>query len=169
MNQLNMGCGYEKLRGFVNLDSEKKRNPDLLWNLDKYPYPFKDNTFDYVRASNIMEHIIDIKKSIEELHRITKETGSIQIIVPHYNHIDAYTDVTHIHFFSPDSFDVFVKNSNACHFSDKKFRTIKKDIIPTGLGKFIPKRLLWSFGLIVGNLISRIDIVLQPIKEVEEK
>jgi len=169
MKKLNLGCGYNKLNGYINLDYEEKNNPDIVWNLNSYPYPFTDNEFDYIRASNIIEHITDVTKAMNELWRITKSTGEIYISVPHYNHIDSYSDVTHIHFFSPDSFDMFAKDEECYHITDRKFVMLEKNIVSSGFGRFVPKRLLWCLSLMIGNLVSRIEVRLRPIKEKKVK
>jgi ubiquinone/menaquinone biosynthesis C-methylase UbiE len=39
-------------------------------DLENIPYPFKDNTFDEIYTSMVLEHIKDLSKLIDELVRI---------------------------------------------------------------------------------------------------
>jgi len=55
--KLNLGCGYTILDGWVNLDYLDGQGVDVVHDLEKFPYPFKDNTFDKVLASHIIEHV----------------------------------------------------------------------------------------------------------------
>ncbi len=44
--------------------------------------PFQNNTFDYVIANHVLEHIGDEKKAIMELKRVLKQTGKLIISFP---------------------------------------------------------------------------------------
>ena len=65
----------------VTLDVNPDHKPDVLHDLTKLPYPFKDNTFDEVHAYEVMEHIGsqgDFKTFFaqwSELWRILKANG----------------------------------------------------------------------------------------------
>src|SRR3989344_5709565 len=83
---LNLGSGNVYLKGFVNVDYNKNRNPDVVWDLNKIPYPFKDNEFDYVYCSHILEHLTNLYSSLKEIIRITKVGGVIHVRVPHFSY-----------------------------------------------------------------------------------
>lgn len=101
MKKLNLGSGIGYLKGWINLDiSDKdmygqKINVDKKHDLSKFPYPFKNNEFDYVYASHIIEHLDDPFKVLKELKRITKSGGIIHIRLPHFSNGYAHTDLTH--------------------------------------------------------------------------
>jgi hypothetical protein len=38
---LNLGCGNFKI-GDVNVDIDKRCDPNVIWNLNKFPYPFRE-------------------------------------------------------------------------------------------------------------------------------
>lgn len=44
----------------------------VRWNLNKYPYPFKDKEFDFVIAAHIAEHLDDPLRFCQEIQRIGK-------------------------------------------------------------------------------------------------
>jgi len=99
--KLNLGCGTDIREGYLNLDVEpfdvlKKKAKELQgrdirndeykqYNLDKYPYPFKDNSVDEILAFGVIEHVKDYRRCIEELKRILKIGGSLHIKVPHFS------------------------------------------------------------------------------------
>ena len=40
MIRLNLGCGQNKLDGYVNVDKYPTFSPDVLWDLETFPWPF---------------------------------------------------------------------------------------------------------------------------------
>lgn len=113
---LNLACGtkYEETNNqeiWYNLDIDdkdtygNKLKVDVKHNLNKFPYPFKDNTFDYVRAWAIIEHLDNPARVIKELTRICKKGAIIEILVPHFSHKYCHRDPTHQHFYTLDSID----------------------------------------------------------------
>jgi len=113
MKKLHLGCGHRYLDGWINLDiSEKdiygkKLKVDVTHNLNKFPYPFKDKSFDFVLMEHTLEHLNNPNRVIKELLRITKKNGIIKIVVPHFSHYGSFRDPTHKHYFSLDSIDYF--------------------------------------------------------------
>ena len=51
--------------------------------MEKFPYPFKENTFEEVYANHVLEHLNDPIKVLRELIRICKNGARIIINVPH--------------------------------------------------------------------------------------
>lgn len=54
---LDIGCGASKTEGFIGMDVRPLPGVDIVHNLEKYPWPFDDETFDLVHASHVLEHI----------------------------------------------------------------------------------------------------------------
>jgi len=83
MKILNLGCGSNKLKSegneVIGVDFDKNVSPDVVWNLNKFPYPFKDSEFDEVVANHSIEHldysVKDPDDVLKELWRITKASG----------------------------------------------------------------------------------------------
>ncbi|MBI2670939.1 class I SAM-dependent methyltransferase [Candidatus Woesearchaeota archaeon] len=109
---LNLGSGksYKKsteTEKWINIDINKDWKPDVLWELNKFPWPFKNSTFDYVYADNILEHFdgIQLKKVIKEIGRILKEDCFLEAIVPHFSNAAAHQInhkmYFHVNFFHP--------------------------------------------------------------------
>ena len=72
MKKLNVGCGDDIKEGYTNLDFVKLGGVDVVHDLNKFPWPFKDNTFDRVYASHVLEHVDDLIKIMKEIQRISK-------------------------------------------------------------------------------------------------
>lgn len=106
---LEIGCGPKKLWDrSTALDVNPQSVADVLHDLNCFPYPFEDNTFDIIVAEHVLEHLDDVVKVTEEIHRITRPGGVVYIEVPHFSSRDYFTDPTHRHAFSTSSFDYFV-------------------------------------------------------------
>jgi len=85
MKKLNLGSGNFKKNGYINIDINKDLNPDIVYNLEIFPYPFKKNSFDIIEADHILEHLSDPFQVMKELHRILKKDGILIIRVPHFS------------------------------------------------------------------------------------
>jgi len=105
--KINLGCGKDIREGWVNVDRVKIDGVDIVHDLNKFPYPFKSNSADYISMKHILEHLDDIPKVMEEIHRILKPYGKVEIIVPYYKSTAAVTDPTHKHLFTEHSMDFF--------------------------------------------------------------
>ena len=142
MRILHIGAGRKKIVGATTLDINPRLNPDVVWNLNEYPYPFEDSTFDLVVCEHVIEHLQNVIGVMEELHRVTKMGGRVLIRVPHFSSLNFNTDPTHVHAFSSRSFDYlcvgtpFVKYD----YSTAHFRKIvgRMDMQPhTGFNKLV--------------------------------
>ena len=105
---LDLGCGLRKRPGAVGIDINARSHADVIHDLNRFPYPFPDDHFDEIFCDNIIEHLDDVLKVMEEVHRIAKPSALVTIIVPFYPHQQAHTDPTHRHFFGVHSFDYFI-------------------------------------------------------------
>lgn len=82
--KLHIGCGMDKLEGYLNLDSSKIVNPDVVWDLETSPLPFEDNTFHETLANHVLEHIHKLIPLMLDLWRINKADAIININTPFY-------------------------------------------------------------------------------------
>ena len=49
----------------------------MLCDLDRFPYPFRDNSFDELRAIHVIEHVSDVIRAMEEFHRVVAPGGRV--------------------------------------------------------------------------------------------
>ena len=114
--KLNLGCGFDKKQGYINLDSFEKCNPDILHNIESRPFPFKDNTFDEILIKHVLEHVgqtFDMFKNImQEIYRISIPGARIEIQVPNYKHSSFWSDPTHVRTFDELTFKMMSKKKN---------------------------------------------------------
>jgi ubiquinone/menaquinone biosynthesis C-methylase UbiE len=99
---LNLGCGNNKLPGYVNVDAYGE--PDLLWNLNEFPYPWEDNSIASIEMTHVLEHLDDWWGAFKECARILKPGGALHIRVPDESSMTALTYRDHNHVFSMVSF-----------------------------------------------------------------
>ncbi len=123
--KLHLGCGKVILDGYINLDFKKLPGVDVVHNLEKKPYPFKDDTFDEVYGRHIVEHLDNLITVMEELHRIVRNDGTIKIIAPYFSGEGAFNDPTHKRFFTWKTFDYFAPG---VYYSDAAVITLRRRI-----------------------------------------
>jgi SAM-dependent methyltransferase len=123
--KLNIGSGNKIMKGYLNLDIVKLKHVDMVHDLNIYPYPFKDNTFEEVYADNVMEHLDDIIKPVEEIHRISKNNAIIKIIVPYTPSVWAFCDPTHKQFYTYFTFNYFTETDELNYYSHARFEINK--------------------------------------------
>ncbi len=129
MRVLDLGCGRAKTPGAIGVDVSRNSDADVLHDVEQFPYPFRDNSFDRVVCNGIIEHVDNVVRVMEELHRICRPGGFILITTPYFTSVDAYTDPTHRHYFSSRSFDYFTGEfPEYTFYSTARFRKQKVDI-----------------------------------------
>jgi len=85
MKKLNLGCGQFRKEGYINLDISLLSKADVICDLEKFPYPFNDSTFDLIEADHLLEHLSNPFQVMSEINRILKPGGMIYIRVPHFS------------------------------------------------------------------------------------
>ncbi|OGF69636.1 methyltransferase type 11 [Candidatus Giovannonibacteria bacterium RIFCSPLOWO2_02_FULL_45_14] len=105
--KLNIGCGEFKKNDYINMDWDPRVAPDVVHDLNKFPYPFSDNEFDRIEADHVLEHLEDPLRAMQELHRISENNAIIFIRVPHFSRGFTHPehkrgfDVTFPYYFNP--------------------------------------------------------------------
>lgn len=102
---LHIGAGLRKIKGAVTLDVNPLLEPDVVWDLNLFPYPFPDSSFDIVVCEHVIEHLQQVIRVMEELHRVGRSGGKVVVRVPHFTSLNYNTDPTHTHAFSSRSFN----------------------------------------------------------------
>ena len=105
---LNLGCGtLNRTKEEVGYDIDPSCKPDVLGNAENLP--FKDSSFDEVRAVHVLEHIQNIVKVANEVSRVLRAGGRFHIIVPLFPSVGSIADPTHVRYFVPETFPYFVR------------------------------------------------------------
>ena len=108
--KLNVGCGRDIKKGWINLDSCDLPGVDIVYDIEKIPLPFDNEEFDTILCRDIFEHV-DFIPVLREIHRILRKGGDLIIRVPHFTSRRNFIDPTHKRTFSVRTFEHFVKDS----------------------------------------------------------
>lgn len=123
---LEMGCGPRRVwAGSTAIDINPRSQADVIHDLNDTPWPFPDNSFDIVIAEHVVEHLQDVVRTVEEVHRILRPGGVWYVEVPHFSSHHQHTDPTHLHSFGARSFDYFVPAAGGVysfHYARADFR-----------------------------------------------
>ena len=124
MKILDVGSGPRKYPGSVNIDINPENAPDMLHDLNKYPWPAQSDEFDLVHCSHCLEHLDDAVKAVEEMYRLCKPGGLIKIIVPHYTGHTSWGSPEHKRAFGAKWFNYFHDDFRAISRSGVRFEKI---------------------------------------------
>ena len=130
--KLNLGCGNKKEVGYVNVDSALN-NPDKIWDLNVFPYPWAKNSIDEIRMRHVLEHLDDLIAVMNEVWTVLKPKGRVDIEVPYVNHFQAIGHPQHKHFFHWGTFgwlDIIGKDRQGIErYTDKYFRVVHNKLV----------------------------------------
>jgi SAM-dependent methyltransferase len=119
MAQLNLGCGKRLMPGTIGVDEVALPGVALVANLDGVALPFADNSVERVILFHVLEHIRDLNRLMEELHRICKPGVGVQIEVPYYTCVGAFGDPTHVRFFTYHTFHFWSADTDQANWFTK--------------------------------------------------
>jgi predicted SAM-dependent methyltransferase len=82
--KLNLGSSHRLLPGYLNIDGDRDRKPDIV--CDVSAVPLRDADFDLVRASHILEHFTlgEATAAMAEWRRVLKPGGYLVVCCPDY-------------------------------------------------------------------------------------
>jgi SAM-dependent methyltransferase len=122
---LDVGCGIRKFPGSIGIDRNLSSKADVIVDLDRFPYPFTDRSFDQLRAIHVIEHVADVIKTMEEFHRLVRPGGRVRIETPHYTDFSSFCDPTHRSHLNSFSFRYFGEDhAGFGYYTQVKFREI---------------------------------------------
>lgn len=121
LHVLHLGSGRSYMAGAVNVDISPDVGADVVHDLGTFPWPLPANAFRRVIAHDVFEHLNDIPRSMEELHRVCQPGARVEIVVPHFSSANAFRDPTHRHQFSYFSFDYFGDGHGLAYYSKARF------------------------------------------------
>ena len=94
---LDIGCGNHKHLGSVGMDKLNHGTSDITHDLEVFPWPVKDGSFEAIIAWHVLEHLkpwlmIDV---MNECWRVLKPDGLLYIAMPIAGSEGFYQDPTH--------------------------------------------------------------------------
>ncbi len=112
--RLNLGCGSNVREGYINVD--KYGSPDVVFDLETFPWPWDDSSVDEVRLDSILEHLGQTNgiflEVMKELYRICKPDAIVSILAPHPRHMNFINDPTHVRAITVDGMHLFSRKKN---------------------------------------------------------
>ena len=116
--RVNLGSGMNPIRhpGWVNVDKYDLGKPDVVHNLEVFPWPFEGNSVDEIFARHILEHLGQDTETYlkvwQEIYRVMKHGAFVTLAVPHVRCDDFDNDPTHVRKVTPNSLALFDQTLN---------------------------------------------------------
>jgi len=127
--KLHIGCGNELKEGWINHDVAELEGVDIVHDLGIYPWPWEDSSIDEIYMKDVLEHLPNTIKVMEEIYRICKPGAKVYIAVPYWNSWEHVTDPTHISQFNEYTFEFFDSSKGRCqsrpYYTHARFKIIK--------------------------------------------
>lgn len=164
---LDLGCGTEKTEGAVGIDAVPLAGVDVVHDLNLFPYPFSDGSFDEIIVNMVLEHLDDTLAVMTEIHRLLRQGGVVRVRVPYYTSTDAFSDPTHKRFFTEKTFLYFTEAFRWNFYTKTRFLLVdlqlrnNKDTVYQRLRNLIPLKSLLKYFL--NNMYDEIYVVLQKV------
>lgn len=101
--KLNLGCCDKIIAGYSNVDLVAGPGVDVVADLSK-PWLWSDSSVDAIIAHDIIEHLPRHIHTMNELHRVLRPGGIVDILVPSTAGHGAFQDPTHVSYWNENSF-----------------------------------------------------------------
>ncbi len=132
---------------------------DLVHDLRIFPWPFDDGQFEEIHADNVIEHLRDTTRTMEELHRVTKPGAKIFLGVPYWNSFEAWGDPTHERLFSEEIFEFYDpttwRGKERTYYSKAKFKIEQIVFVVNPFKPLFSDRRLYRFGRKIQHPIAK--------------
>ncbi len=110
------------MAGYVNVDKFAACNPDMIVDLETFPWPWEDNSVSEILLNHVLEHLgaqADcFLKIMQELWRVCHDQAVININVPHPRHDNFLNDPTHVRAITPTILQLFDQEANRMFVRD---------------------------------------------------
>ena len=122
---LNLGCSDSIHPDFLNVDIHEPPSAVPFEKTDEWrgkfervdlrkKFPWEDSVIDIVRAHDILEHLPSKVRTMNEIHRVLKPGGKLELFIPTTDGRGAWQDPTHVSFWTPNDLFYF------CDFAEWK-------------------------------------------------
>lgn len=119
--RLNLGCGRDLRPDCLNVDRSAEVGADMVLDLGQAPYPLPCDHFEHIWALDVVEHLDDLLAFMEEVHRLLRPGGTVEITAPHFSCANSFTDPTHKRHLGCFSFDYFLADHKLAYYSRARF------------------------------------------------
>ena len=116
---LDIGCGNNKAEGALGIDISSDTQADVIHDIEQFPYPFEDESFDEIVSKQVLEHLEKPLEALDEVYRLLKPGGKMMIQVPHFSCHYAFRSLHHKHFFSYFSLDTYLTKYGRFRYNNR--------------------------------------------------
>lgn len=172
MRVLDLGCGWAKQPGAIGIDRSPLSTVDVMCDLADFPYPFADNSFDKVILNDVIEHLPDTIKAMEEIYRVCAPGAQVLIRVINWNSQYNAMDPTHLRTFHENTFHFFGTYKDRAYYSNAHFDVIKVDKTYNARAKklfFNKIEWLEKASFYLNNVLEDLHFELKAVKPNVEK
>jgi SAM-dependent methyltransferase len=160
---------------YAKLQFAKAGQNVIHFDMNRNILPFKDNSFDYIVCLDVLEHLLDPIRTLEEIHRIVKSNGRVIVSLPNDYHIlnrirfilnkpiylDPFYPYGHLHLFT---------RNQAKKLLSENFRIQKTIIFPGHRPKCLKFKMRKIIADYLPNILSNISVyVLNPKNKIQIK
>lgn len=121
--RLNLGCGNTRIPDWLNVDNVPDCNPDMVCDLEQFPWPWADNSVEEILLSHVLEHLGESRDVylgiLKEMYRVCCHGAKIHIMVPHPRHDHYLMDPTHVRPILAESLQMFDQSLNRQWIANK--------------------------------------------------
>jgi predicted SAM-dependent methyltransferase len=116
LNKLNLGCGFRKMPGMINVDITAAMGADVVCDLSQEKWPWPDNSAGEVYFEYSLEQMGEGKKDlyhvIKELYRVCANDAKVFIKYAHPRHDQFFLNPVNVHRLSPQFFQLLSVGGN---------------------------------------------------------
>lgn len=96
MIKLYLGAGTKRQPGYRHVDIKDGDGIDKVWDLNRRPWPWDDNTVKLIVAEDVVEHLdISLIDFCDEAWRVLCPGGELFVRTPHHTGDSSWIDPTH--------------------------------------------------------------------------
>lgn len=153
---LELGAGKRRKEGRINIDILDLPEVDIVADLEEGLRFIPDNCVDEIDSKSFLEHINNFGFLMEEMYRVLKPNGEINIFVPHFSNPYYYSDYTHKRFFGYYTFYYFSKDQKKLRrkvpsfYNKCNFEIVSQELYFTS--SFFPIMIFKKY--IIGKIIN---------------
>jgi SAM-dependent methyltransferase len=126
MAGLNIGCGKRSVPGTFGVDVVALAGVDVVADFDGVALPFAADTIDKIHAYHVLEHMRELERVMEEIHRVCRNGARVVIEVPYFSCVGAFGDPTHKRFFAYETFRFWSAETDQANWFTQAHFEIKR-------------------------------------------